>query len=224
MLTIDAVLARLEGVRKSGAGWIAKCPAHDDRHASLSIREGERGRVLLHCFADCTFRDIVCTLGLYSPSWSPPSPLPRRGVVPEQRASAFSATDAQLTWQLALTRARSDEPTIIDADRDAYAYLRSRGLLDAWDDRAFGLLAAGMQFHPTVRWWPDAGYRILAPLFDLTGRVVNVQARRIVPGEPKTLFPKGTTSRGVAFANEQGRVLLHGESVAVLCLSTSCCF
>ena len=57
------VLARLEGVRKSGAGWIARCPSHKDRSPSLSIREGERG-ILLRCFAGCSFSAIVEALGL----------------------------------------------------------------------------------------------------------------------------------------------------------------
>ena len=57
------VLDRLEGVRKSGAGWIAKCPAHPDKSPSLSIREGERG-VILRCFAGCSFAAIVDALGL----------------------------------------------------------------------------------------------------------------------------------------------------------------
>jgi hypothetical protein len=43
---------------------MARCPAHDDRHASLSIAEGKDGRILLHCFADCTTEAIVAALGL----------------------------------------------------------------------------------------------------------------------------------------------------------------
>lgn len=57
------VLDRLEGVRKSGAGWNARCPSHEDRSPSLSIREGERG-ILLRCFAGCSFSAIVESLGL----------------------------------------------------------------------------------------------------------------------------------------------------------------
>ena len=38
---LDNLLDRLEGVRKSGAGWTARCSAHDDRRASLSFGRGE---------------------------------------------------------------------------------------------------------------------------------------------------------------------------------------
>jgi hypothetical protein len=50
--------------KRSGEGWKAKCPAHDDRVPSLSIKEGSDGRVLLHCFAGCSIDDILRAIGL----------------------------------------------------------------------------------------------------------------------------------------------------------------
>ena len=42
-MTAATILDRLDGVRPTGDGrWIARCPAHDDRSPSLSIREAER--------------------------------------------------------------------------------------------------------------------------------------------------------------------------------------
>ena len=37
------ILTRLNGVRRSGEGWTAKCPAHEDKQSSLSVhhRDGE---------------------------------------------------------------------------------------------------------------------------------------------------------------------------------------
>jgi DNA primase len=59
------LLERLESVREVGADkWIARCPAHDDKHPSLSICETDDGRVLVHCFAGCAAIDIVTTVGL----------------------------------------------------------------------------------------------------------------------------------------------------------------
>ena len=37
---VDVVLSRLERVRRSGGSWVARCPAHEDRSPSLSVREG----------------------------------------------------------------------------------------------------------------------------------------------------------------------------------------
>ena len=58
------VLQRLENVKKSGDGWIARCPAHEDQHASLSIGTGKDGRVLLKCHAGCQTADICSALGI----------------------------------------------------------------------------------------------------------------------------------------------------------------
>ncbi|MDE1893168.1 MAG: hypothetical protein KGM46_06675 [Pseudomonadota bacterium] len=58
------LLPRLHGMRKVGSGWIANCPAHEDRSPSLSITEGDDGRLLLHCFAGCQVHDILAAVGL----------------------------------------------------------------------------------------------------------------------------------------------------------------
>lgn len=55
-------IARLLGARRSGAGWIARCPAHEDRTPSLSIGVSSSGKLLLHCFAGCAFADIIAAL------------------------------------------------------------------------------------------------------------------------------------------------------------------
>lgn len=61
---LDGLLARLSGVRQSGPDrWIARCPAHDDRDPSLSIRDAG-DRVLLKCHAGCPAEAVVSALGL----------------------------------------------------------------------------------------------------------------------------------------------------------------
>lgn len=64
MTALDLVLQRLEKVRKRGERWSARCPAHADRHPSLSVGVGHGGSVLLKCFAGCRVEDIVRALGL----------------------------------------------------------------------------------------------------------------------------------------------------------------
>ncbi len=51
--------------RQTPSGWLALCPAHDEHEPSLSIREGEGGRVLLKCHAGCDTREIIHNLGLH---------------------------------------------------------------------------------------------------------------------------------------------------------------
>ena len=61
---VARVLDRLGNVRRSGDGWTARCPAHRDRQNSLSVAQGDDGRVLLTCFAGCSPDDVVKALGL----------------------------------------------------------------------------------------------------------------------------------------------------------------
>ena len=60
----DNVLERVTGLTRSGDGWLAQCPAHADRHPSLSIGRGDDGRWLLTCHAGCTVDDILGALKL----------------------------------------------------------------------------------------------------------------------------------------------------------------
>lgn len=74
-MPIDTILSRLDKLHQTGPGrWIARCPAHDDRAPSLSVRELDDGRVLLHCFAGCPTADVVAAVGLEFSNLYPESP------------------------------------------------------------------------------------------------------------------------------------------------------
>lgn len=53
-------------VKQHGGYYTAQCPAHDDRNASLSITQGEKGAVL-NCHARCQTDDIRIALDLNWP-------------------------------------------------------------------------------------------------------------------------------------------------------------
>jgi hypothetical protein len=60
---LERVLGKLEGVREDSTGqWVARCPAHEDAHASLRVCQGNKG-VVLRCYAGCLFADITAALG-----------------------------------------------------------------------------------------------------------------------------------------------------------------
>ena len=61
--TAEQVAAALNAQR-TPSGWQARCPAHEDRRASLSIGQGEDGKLLLHCHAGCAFDDIMTAAGI----------------------------------------------------------------------------------------------------------------------------------------------------------------
>lgn len=64
MIPLENVLGKLERVRKCGNGFQARCPAHDDDKPSLTIAEGDDGRVLVKCQAGCESADVLEAIGL----------------------------------------------------------------------------------------------------------------------------------------------------------------
>ncbi|MDB5327429.1 MAG: hypothetical protein JWM57_2998 [Phycisphaerales bacterium] len=64
MTDLNEILGQLEHVKSVPGGWIARCPSHDDRNPSLSIGQGEGGRILLHCHAGCKTDNVCVALGL----------------------------------------------------------------------------------------------------------------------------------------------------------------
>ena len=64
-MTATTLIDRLDRVRQTAPGrWLAKCPAHQDRSPSLSIRELDDGRVLLYDFGGCQVGDVLAAVGL----------------------------------------------------------------------------------------------------------------------------------------------------------------
>lgn len=73
MTPIELIRSCLPDVRENGDTWSAKCPAHDDRKASLSVSRGDDGRVLLHCHAGCTTAAVCEAMDLRLADLFPPS-------------------------------------------------------------------------------------------------------------------------------------------------------
>jgi putative DNA primase/helicase len=60
-LTAETIAKALGG-RKAGGGWMARCPTHDDREPSLSIRDAGDGKMLLRCHAGCEQEQVIAAL------------------------------------------------------------------------------------------------------------------------------------------------------------------
>jgi putative DNA primase/helicase len=98
--TEDERVAQALGAKRSNGGWMARCPAHDDRSPSLKIDTGSDGRLLLTCFAGCLFVEIRAaldklgvlndrpmteshrrTIEAFAPPPEPPKPIPGKAKV-----------------------------------------------------------------------------------------------------------------------------------------------
>jgi hypothetical protein len=125
------VIERLKKVRKSGSGWTALCPAHEDRDASLSLGEGADGRVLVTCHAGCSFEDIAGAIGMAAADFFPP----REGspyTPPARRASANGTRHHETATAKAI-----DEPT---EDRRSWPVVAAYDYRDANGGLVFQVL------------------------------------------------------------------------------------
>lgn len=73
----------------SGQSALCRCPAHDDRSPSLSIRQGDRG-FLVHCYAGCDSSDVLRELGRIVPG--------RRYETPTWRDGPTRSANVERIW------------------------------------------------------------------------------------------------------------------------------
>ncbi|RLL73047.1 DUF7146 domain-containing protein [Paenirhodobacter hankyongi] len=148
--TSDAeCITRALGGKWTGCQGIAICPAHDDHHPSLSIAQGDDGRLLMYCYAGCSF-PAICGV------------LRHRGLLdgtgdtlqfPEhERTRQKAEREKAMRKRSALARICWDEAQAI-ANTPAERYLRRRGITCA--------LPANLRFHPAA-WHAQTAQRLPA--------------------------------------------------------------
>lgn len=86
MTPVESLLAKLPDATKVGNGWSARCPAHDDGRASLSIGQGDDGKVLVKCHAGCKTSAILAAVGLELRDLFPP----KTGLTPTRNGKPAS--------------------------------------------------------------------------------------------------------------------------------------
>jgi putative DNA primase/helicase len=62
MLSAGEIAAALGGATHNGGGWLTCCCCHEDKRPSLSLRDGDDGKLLVRCFAGCDPRDVLAEL------------------------------------------------------------------------------------------------------------------------------------------------------------------
>jgi Toprim-like len=74
------LLDKLADVRETGQGkYQARCPAHDDNRASLSVTESDDGTLLVKCHANCQTADVLATVGMTLADLFPAPRAPHNG-------------------------------------------------------------------------------------------------------------------------------------------------
>lgn len=133
---VHQLLDRLDAVRETGAGrWVARCPAHDDRHPSLSVRETADGTVLLKCWTGCGAADVVAAVGLELRDLFPPRMDDRPPLRKHERWASVDvlrclAHEAVIVLVAAEATGRGEALTDADRDRLAVAAGRLRAAVE----------------------------------------------------------------------------------------------
>lgn len=129
-MSADRLLDKLDGVKRAGPDrWVAKCPAHEDRRASLSIRELDDGRVLLHDFAGCGVEEILAAVGLDFDALFPERAVDHRvrpGRKPFRVGELVRALDHELHVTLILLAAIGAGKLLDPAERERAGAARGR--------------------------------------------------------------------------------------------------
>ena len=144
-MTDAQTITRALGGRWHGGYGVARCPAHEDRSPSLSLKDGRDGRLLAYCHAGCDWQDIKNALrGL--------GHLPGRGEAPAPLDPAVREAREREERQEAERRAaqalRCWRGTWPLAGTPAEAYLRGRGIV--------GPLPPILRYHPACWHGPTA--------------------------------------------------------------------
>lgn len=134
-------IARILNAKRSGSQWLARCPAHDDRDASFRFGVKD-GKFLAHCYAGCTFEEIMIALGLsegfHVKSYKP------------ERQEDYARNRQKVSELLARCTEAKDSPIV-------HAYFESRGIGRIVHDWPTGNGYSPVKFVDSLEYWDTDG-------------------------------------------------------------------
>lgn len=209
VMTAETIAKELRG-RKVGNGWMACCPAHVDTTPSLSLHEGNDGKLLVCCHAGCDQHTVISTLRSMS-LWPENDTRLFRPIAPQNmierrepgRDEGKRAEAALKLWE----SARSSRGTLVET------YLRSRGL--------HLLPPPSLRFHPILKHpsgsaWPAMIAVVTYGPNNLPVAVHRTYLARNGSGKAPVMPQKmmlGPCRGGAVRLAEPGDVLMIGEGI-----------
>lgn len=137
MIAATDLIPRLKNVKKRDSHtWTARCPSHDDKKNSLSIAQaGEK--MLLHCFAGCSFQQIIQASGLANdPLEKRPPPRQKPPEIPLKPLKLRFLGEMWANWAVSTPDAELDVLGVeLGLSTEA---LRAVGCCKAWPHDGFG--------------------------------------------------------------------------------------
>ena len=131
----ELLLTRLDGVIRTGDDrWRARCPAHDSKAQTLSVRVGDTGAVLVKCFAGCTVDEVCAAAGVSLSDLFPPRPASFDHKAHRQQLDARDALKC-LSDETLVVLCMLRDPTAMDTERFALAHRRIADALGSIERR-----------------------------------------------------------------------------------------
>lgn len=197
---LESISYALGGRRKTRTGWICRCPAHDDQTPSLSLSVSN-GRLLAHCFAGCSFEDIIAGIELFGFSTNS-----YRDRSPDEHATEYDKSAyAQEIWNQSIPAVGTKVET----------YLRARGYT--------GVIPATIRYHPSLKHSPS-GKRLpamVSAVMTYPSETVSAIHRTFLrstghskAGVPQNKMMLGAVKGGaVMFGDRSGKTLWVAEGI-----------
>lgn len=139
---LEVLLSRLANVKRSGKHYMASCPAHGG-HDCLTVTDTDDGRVLVHCFAGCSAREVVESVDLRLSDLFPDSLNKEKRREYEIRSAKSAIQHARLIEEIASNQARESNLSNDDLEtlrlalerrKAAEAQLEQLGEIDGEDE------------------------------------------------------------------------------------------
>jgi hypothetical protein len=192
-----------------------KCLWHHDETPSCSVRVGDYGTIVAHCFACGETHDVFDLISAATGSTNFKETLALAAELAQgiEVGSAATTLPAQRSYPPeAAVRALLMSCTDVDKDLSVRTYLDRRGVnpsITRFAGAAFAL-RRDAQVPDWASGWYATGYRLIVPTYDATGNLANVRACRVIDGDgPKRLTPRGFAIKGAVMANTIGLSVLH---------------
>lgn len=227
-MTIDDFLSLLDKVRKRGQKWQACCPAHEDRQPSLSVSQGDDGRILLKCFAGCTPHEIVDAMGLelkdlFPEKSAPLPPRPQQAAVSFKNGKLYPSAESAAKAAAGSIRPKNKRYDLVGSWSYEEAPGKEVGRVCRFESPAEG--ARSKQYRPVYR--DNDGWRVGDPpggfpLYRLpemkasTGPVFVVEGEKASDALAEVGFTVTSSAHGARSANRADWSPLAGRTVYLL--------
>ena len=196
------------------------CLVHSESTPSMSVRVGDRGTVIAHCFGCDTNLDAIDMVAKVRGEEGAPFP---------KQVETAAILTGFVDSEGGLVETAPVQPVVIPAKgypatselRDFWSvgtqeFEAAADVLPAYRDLGRGIATIIDGHNANLpKWWPYSGRYLTVKCYSPDGEWVSVHGRNLrQDATPKTVFPKGHSASATFFANASGHELLKSRTTS----------